>query len=463
MNKETIKKITFYLIPFLILLFIFLSFYPGIFTYDGNIQWNQVTSGYMNNFHPFLSTYFQYLLSFIWNSNSVLLVFQIIVLTVIWGNILNKLYDNKNYKILIIYTALFLLCPIISLYAITTWKDVLYSYYLLSIMYYLYIGIYNDFKYTKYQYFIIGLLLFLIFNYRVNGMLVALLLLVLFYILIIKNKKEKNAKLSIVILIVFILFNGLLIIPKNYHINKYNEHFKEEVSKPGLSTLDLFLTWMMGSHLNKNYITEDDKIFLDKFINLEEWKKEYSPFLINGVGFIEDKDIPYEIENQKQFRNIFFKYSLRHPFTIAEHYIKADALLWSPIPVGYIYHYDFKFWEKNYSFEVLNTSKIKWFNKIYEKFTTLTLRRPVRVWFYQPAVMMYLSIVLCYLLTKALKNKRIWLLLTPMFANILSLMPINIAQDLRYVYINYLTIGFILLLVCINFTSIKKYLKKGNK
>ena len=465
-TKEIIKKISFYIIPFSILMFIFFSFYPGIFTYDGNVQWEQVVSGYLDNGHPFLSTYIQYLLSFIWNNNSVLLIFQILVLTIIWGSILNTLYDKKNYKKLIIYTILFIMCPIISLYAITTWKDILYSYYLLALVYYLYIGLNNNFKYNKFQYFTIGFLLFSIFNYRFNGKIVAILLLGLFYILIFRNKKKANFKTSYILLVSFILLNLLLVIPKNYHINRTKKHNSENIIQTenvDLPILDSYMTWMMGAHLYRDYISEEDLEFLNKCVDLDEWKKEYSPFLINGVSFIEKRDTKYQMENIDKFRKIFIKYSLRHPFTIIGHYVKADALLWSPIPIGYVYHYDFKFWEVNYSFEVLDTSKIKWFNKIYEKFTTLSLKRPVRVWFYQPAFMMYLSIILCFILVKALKNKKLWLILAPMLANIISLIPINLAQDLRYVYINYLTISFVLLLVCLNFKTIKENLKKTKK
>ena len=463
MDKEKLKKWSFYIIPLVLLLFIFLSFYPGIFTYDGDFQWAQVKSGYMNTAHPFLSTYFQYLLSYFWNDNSVILIFQIFVLSFVWGTICNELYNKKNYKTIAIYSVVFILCPIISLYAITTWKDILYSYYLLSLVYFIYIGIKNKFKYNKLQYFLIGLLLFLVFNYRVNGMIVSVLLLIFFFIVTFVNRSKNNFKLGYIALITFVLLNCLLIIPKNYHVNRYNNKYKEETEKVGVSSLDAYVVWMMGAHINKGYITKEDQEFLNKCINYESWKTEYSPFLMNGVFLIEDRDDQFQVDHIKELRSMFMKYSLHHPFTIIEHYIKADALLWSPVPVGYVYHYDFKFWEKNYSFEVYDTSKIKWFNKLYEKFTTLTLRRPIRVWFYQPAFMLYLSLIVCYILVKALDNKKLWFLTFPMLANIASLLPINIAQDLRYVYINYLTAAFLILLLCINFKNVKKYFKKRHK
>ena len=48
-----------------------------------------------------------------------------------------------------------------------------------------------------------------------------------------------------------------------------------------------------------------------------------------------------------------------------------------------------------------------------------------------------------------------------MLYNIISPLPINIAQDLRHVYINYLTLAFVLFLCVLNIDEIKNYLKSN--
>ena len=50
------------LIPFIIFIILYFAYYPGIITFDGNNQWQQVQSGIITNAHPFFSTYFMYLL-----------------------------------------------------------------------------------------------------------------------------------------------------------------------------------------------------------------------------------------------------------------------------------------------------------------------------------------------------------------------------------------------------------------
>lgn len=461
-KKELLKKILLYLVPFLLLVIILLAFYPGIYTYDGDFQWEQVTSGYMNNGHPFLSTYFQYLLSHIWKNNTVLLVFQILLLTFIWGYITNEFYKEyrNNYKRILIYSSLFILCPIICLYAITAWKDVLYSYYLFAIVYFLYKGSKNNFKYSNFEYVLIGLLLFNVFNYRVNGMIVAVLLLMFFYFILYKNRKSIKILNTLLIVLTFIIANVILLFPKNYHINRYNEHYTpaDTGNEYSIPVLDNYRVWIMGAFIKNDYVEEEDLKFLNNCIEIEEWKEVYRPYLINDTSLASTRNEKFISENLEKFRTIFNKYLIKHPFTVFDHYIKAANLLIGIIPKGYVYQYDFVKWYPNYSFDVEKTSKIKWFNKLYEKFVGLTMRGPIRIWFYRPSIMMYIIILLTLLLVRATKNKMYWIVSVPMLSNIMSLLPISIAQDLRYVYINYLTFGFLLLIIVNNYETIKKYI-----
>lgn len=91
--------------------------------------------------------------------------------------------------------------------------------------------------------------------------------------------------------------------------------------------------------------------------------------------------------------------------TVIKHCLNADELLWRPIPIGYVYLYDFVVWGPDYSFNLGKTSKLPLLNSIYGKFITLTMRRPIRVILYQPATVMYISLILIFILVKSLKIK----------------------------------------------------------
>ncbi len=451
-----LKNIIFFIIPFVMLLITLFSFWPGIYTYDGTNQWEQAISGNINNEHPFFGTYFMLILSKIWNAQTIILIYQILLFSIIWFLICTDLLkEKKKHKSIIVYTIFMCLTPIISIYAVTGWKDVIYSYYLLSISYFLYKGVKDNFNYKTSNLIVIGLLLGLIFSYRHNGIIVAILLLLFMLISFIKRKI--SFKKVFLILMTFILFLGVVSIPKKYYLNKYSEN---EEKTEATSIIDNYMTWIMGKYILNNYVSDDDLDFLNNYIEIDEWKKTYNAYLINATNLAATKNNDFIASNSERFHSIFIKYTMKHPTSFIVHYLKADALLWSPFPIGYIYQYDFKLQGPEYGFLNDDTSKIPVLKNIYEKLTTITMKRPIRVILYQPATIMYISLIALLILVKSTKNKKYWFVCVPMLANIISLLPINLAQDLRYVYINYLTLAYVGLLITLNFKSILIYSKK---
>ena len=455
-----------FLIPFCLFMFLLLVFSPGIISYDSNNQWQQVVTNEINNAHPFFTTYFMLLLSKIWNSPSVVLVFQVFIFSYFWMYICKIIRENnkKSLKKIVIYTIIISFIPLISLYSITLWKDILYSYYLMFIIYFVYKGIKNKFKYSFLDSFNIGLLLALIFIYRHNGMIVSVFLIFMFVFIYIKNKI--GIKKAVIIFLTFISFNCLVNIPKKYYLEK---NVASSNVKESIGTIDSYIIWMYGAHLNDCNIGKEDLKKLDNVIPTEEWEKLYNPYLINSIGSYE-KDAEYYNDNIEYFRSLFIETSLKHPLTIIEHYLKADSLLWSPIPLSgrYVYTFDYTEWWPDYEFNNgelygYEESKIQFpfIKKIVEKLTSYTLRFPISVIYY-PAIALYVSILLIYMLIKQNKNKKYWLLLTPCLFNTISLAPINLAQDLRYVYINYLTLLVVGLIFIVeyDFTKIKILLNK---
>jgi len=453
MKKDSVKNITIFLIPFVILLILFFAYYPGVLTYDSYNQWQQVQSGLISNAHPFFTTFFMLILSKIYNSPSTILIYQIFIFSLLWSYICNYTRKNKkDFIIKIIFTILLSLIPIISIYSITLWKDILYSYYLIGISFIFYIIIKKDFKYNKFEIILLSLLLFLVFNYRHNGMIVAVLLLI--FIMILIKRKSKKHKTGIVILSCFIGLNVFIMVPKNLYLSKTEENTVDK----NISTIDNYMFWMYAAHLKDNNITsKEDLEFLNNITNIEILASKYNPYLINDTNTLE-RDNEFIIENNSKYRNLFIETTLKHPITIFRHYLKANALLLSPYKQGYVYVYNFSKWDPPYDFDV--ESKFPIIKNTYNRVITLTFYEPINTIFHRPANLMYLSIILTILLAVILKNKKIYIVLLPMIANTISLLPINLAQDLRYVYINYLTFFFVLLLVVLNYKTIFSYFKK---
>jgi len=469
MNLKKIdkKNIIIFLIPFCLFLFLLLVFYPGIITYDGNNQWQQIVNNNKNNGHPFFSTFFMLLLSKIWNFPTVVLIFQVFIFSYFWTYICKTIRKNNQncFKKELIYTIIISLIPIISLYSITLWKDILYSYYLMFVIYYIYKGIKNSFNYSVIEIFNIGLLIALIFNYRHNGMVTSILLFTMFIILFIKQKI--GIKKIFIIILTFMSLNILIYIPKNIYLEK--DSTENEQVKENIGSIDSYIVWMYGAHLTDNNIDDEDLKELNKIIPIEKWQELYNPYLVNSIGIYE-KDAKYYNENKNYFRKIFIEYSLKNPGTIIKHYLKADSLLWSPIPLKneYVYSFDYTDWWPKYEFnngefygyDGINL-KFPTIKKIVEKTTSYTLYFPFKL-FYQPANALYVSVLIIYLLIKQNKDKKYWLLLMPSVLNLIPLIPTNLAQDLRYVYINYLTLLVIILIfICeYDFSKIKIFRNK---
>ena len=93
---------------------------------------------------------------------------------------------------------------------------------------------------------------------------------------------------------------------------------------------------------------------------------------------------------------------------------------------------------------------IYWF---YIRLSDFSFKKPFII-FYEPAFVLYLSIIMAFVLSKRVYGKKIWIFLLPMILNTVSLTPINLAQDLRYVYINYLTFYGLVLMIIVNYKEI---------
>ena len=459
--KKYKNDIIIFIIPLIVLTVIFLAYYPGLATFDSYNQWNQVQSGIMTNSHPFFSTYFMYLLSKIWDNYSIVIFFQIFIFSFFWSIICHKLRNNNNLKHQIIYTTFISFIPIISLYSITLWKDILYSYYLMMLAFMTYeFAVKDKIETSRKEFAILGLLLFLVGSYRHNGIIVVglYLLLLIIYCLIKNVRLFKNI---IVLLLTLIVLFISISIPKNHYLSKSSRINSTKKNEYVLSILDKYITWIFGNYLSKNVVSNKDKKFLNNIMNTDYWKKSYNGYVINTT-FLPDKiNEKYVLTHETKYRNMFIKYTLKYPNLFIDHYSKSDGMLYSINSIdhkGYVYVFPFTTWDY-YSFSGMIDSKLPIFEYIYTKIVGVTLKKPL-MYLYQPGLILYITII-CTIIVSIRKNiKKLYFILVPMILNTISLTPINLAQDLRYVYINYLTL---LIIGLVYFSSNKaKLVDKNN-
>lgn len=425
-----------------LLLIVLFSFYPGIMTIDSNNQWNQVLENNITNNHPFFSTFVWWLLSKIWFSPTTLMIFQIILLSIIWTSICNELGNDTKLSRKIIYTVIMCFVPIIFMYAITAWKDIIYSYMLLLLALMFYIGIKKDFKYSYWNIFVISLCLVFVASYRYNGIIVTGIALIMF--LIIFLKKKYGLKKILCSFGIFILLFTVCKIPEKIMCHPEKNEAANDIA--------LFI---LSSVVSEDKIDDEkDLAIINEVYPIEKLKDEYNPYCINSMAFSKS----YNRENAKIYAKdimrILIKYSIKNPMTIIRHYLKSDNLLIGLSfgdrdgqGQGYVYIYEFSKWYTKYTgnFDQIVNPVFKlgydfYLNLVNGSTSGILLRK-----FYLPAVPLYLSIILIFIYARKKKDNRYYLLLTPMLLNTLSLLPINIAQDLRYAYINYLTLLLIVI------------------
>lgn len=438
-KNKLINSAIIFAIMFILLLIALLSFFPGIMSVDGNNQWNQVVSNNIIKNHPFFSTFVWWVLSKIWFSPASLMVFQILLLSIIWTEICNTLGQETKLLKKIIYTILMCLVPIIFMYAITAWKDIIYSYMLLTLALMFYIGIKKNFEYSYKDIFIISLSLVLIASYRYNGIIVTGISLIIF--LMIFLKKKYGWKKILCSLGIFLIIFTTCKIPEKimYH----------PTSETTGATNDIALFILSSVIVEDKIEDKNDLEIINKVYPIEQLKKEYNPYCINSMAFSES----YNRENAgiyaKDIMSMLVKYAIKHPITIAKGYLKSDNILIGLSfgdkdgkGQGYVYIYEFSKWDTKYTgnFDEIVNPKFKAGYDFYLNLVNFSTSGTIIRKFYLPAVPLYLSIILMVIYTRKNKDNRYYLVLMPMILNTFSLLPINIAQDLRYAYINYLTL-----------------------
>jgi mannosyltransferase OCH1-like enzyme len=438
-RNVTIKDIIIFFIPLFIFSLALLSFWPGIHTYDGSYQWNQIQNNYITDAHPFLSTYFVKLLSMIWNSQTIVMIFQVFAFSLVWTCICKSLRKKESgIKLQVIYTVITCLLPIIFIYTVTLWKDVIYSYALLALTLMLYVGVKKQFKYRILDLVTISFLLVFVQGYRHNGIVVSVITLIILLVLLFKNKTKKKAMLVFgTSLIVFYL---MIAIPKQIIVQPSLDIMG---AKEGLT---IFMT---GALLKDNVAMEPKDIeYLNSLMPVEQWKELYTPYLINTVCLSPSFNKVRMQETYDELLRIFVKYGVKNPGSIIVHYINADALLWNPYPLGYTYIFDLTEWGPDYyGFDAKINSKFELGKDFFGGILNITMENKfVKNILYRPATAMYLAIALMIFIVRKTKNKKYYIILLPMLLNTLSYVPVNLAQDLRYLYINYLTLSFVFLM-----------------
>jgi hypothetical protein len=326
------------------------------------------------------------------------------------------------------------------MYTITAWKDIIYSYNLLILSLMIYKGIKKDFKYSFLEIFIICVALVWTNLYRYNGIIAIGLVSLFLLIEFIKNKV--GLKKILIFIITFIVLFVVTKIPEKVMYDPT----KSPYETTDIGAIDDIKMYMLTSYVHYDIIDDpEDLAVIESIYPIEKMKEEYSPYIVNNLSFSKYYNREVYSTKKSEITNILIKYTLKSPITTLKHLYHVDNVLFGvTLNEGhgaYVYVFDYAEWEtRNTGSFRVDDSKFELGEKVITSYIKRSFNTPLGITPYMPGNAMYLSIILMIVYCRIKKNKAYFWVLLPMFGNTLSLMFINIAQDMRYAYINFLTL-----------------------
>ena len=218
---------------------------------------------------------------------------------------------------------------------------------------------------------------------------------------------------------------------------------------------------MLDNNIN---LEESEYKFLNNIIPIEEWKQSYNG--TNGLALFYTKNYNSEFLalNEKEFNQIFYKYAKQNIKVLIRHIATVNSITWSIKEYGPLTTFaaDNSYISEMSGGKYDTHSQSLYLTKVYGNIiNTVSNNKILYILIYRPAIPMYLSII-CVLLIMIKKKKFSYcLVLFPMLINIATYVLLICSQDLRYYYLNFLTLYFTVLIVCNELLPVKDIENKG--
>ncbi len=329
-DSKNIKPRTFFIfwgIIFICWIPYLLKYFPGITSIDPTYQIYQAL-GKMNlsNHHPICHTFIIYIFFNLFNFNgnynislAVYSVFQMLVTSAIYSfSIYYMLKRNIPKRVIILSVIYFALNPVMAMYSITVWKDILFS---ASILLYT-IGIYelitnakNALNSKKYIIFLaISIISTMIFKH--NGFYIVVLSAPIVIILLRKYWKKLTV-IYVSIIIIYYIFNNVL-------LNVLNV-----APSPSVEALSIPVQQIARVvKYNGNSLEEEEINSISKFMDYDKLSEAYNPRLADPVKmcFNNEAFAKNKMEFIKLWISLFFKY----PKTYINSFLSNTYGYWYP-------------------------------------------------------------------------------------------------------------------------------------
>lgn len=444
--------IFFMLVPLSVWVVFALTYWPGLMGSDFFDQWRQLISGQINDAHPAFHTLLMWLITRIYLSPGLVVIAQSLALALLVAVIFNHL-RQKGIRLWVLWVFLILVAfwPAIAMMNLSVVKDVPYAIAFLW-FYWLIVKIVEsngEILRSRQAIILLAIAGALVSLFRHNGLPFVVITLVGFTIMYWRYFKSFFAVFVLTILTINLVRGPLY---SAFHIPRL-----ETVEKYGLSS---FLLPYIAAHLDADTpLAPDEEAFLNRIADIEDdWR--YDPFTTVPVAFNPSihQNRRFVIEYSNRVVDVFVKLTLRNPRVTINHWLNMTNMIWRvyPLPNSPFYTVLLRFDGEGrvitYDVDPYHTgltldSKLPFLLNPLTGWYLGWMDRYI-VYFWRPALYLYLFIFFVCVRALRCKNGRWLLLALPAVLHSAMWLLLIPSPDFRYTYPVYL-VAIVLLPYCL--------------
>jgi hypothetical protein len=429
-KKQIHKAWWIYALPMIITWLLYLlTYWPGLMNQDSFSQWGQAVQGTYEDWHPVSYAFSMRLLSYIWNSPTVIAVVQILGLSLVIANGIHFLRIKflPNWTAWLLSIA-FAFSPVCSLFSISLLKDVPYAICFLSFFLIILRLVLTDGDCLNSHFFWIGMALSVtgIVLFRHNGLPIVLFTIIVLTVIWYKHWRK--------FLLALLMMFSIVWIVKVPVSNAFN--VKQNGSE---GTNQIFLHTISAHVYQGTSLSEFESKWLDQLLPLDQWT--YNPWtvgsLLKNTGF--NKELFYSGTSQNF--HVFMTLTLKKPLLTIKHMIQASDMIWKLRCEGcYLYKVILARqsdgsieWVINNTYGIHQSSKLPCLvEPLLSIYEISSSQKTIDMLTWRPAFYSYLIIFTSIVLTLRFSNFKFLLVALLPSTQSLLFMFISFAQDMRF-------------------------------
>ncbi len=397
----------------------------GIYEYANTFRYTGPTNAHSVLYIFLLGLFMQPLPT--WQGVALFLLFQAACLSAIftWAIVwLARLGVPRPYWIAVL--VFFVINPVIAVYSVTLWKDVLYSAFVLVLSLKL-------FDWAKsptirlQDYLAVDAVVLALVLLRNTGLYVGVLALAC-AILAFKGQRARTFAHTAALVAVVMVVQG----PVYTALGMGKAHSSEMLSVP--------LQQLSAVVAHDGSLSEEQRVFLDQLLPIEQYKERYKPESVNDIKFSPDFNDAFLEGNMGSFLRVWVAAAPANLSEYAKAWVGETRGYWQPGAVGFT----FAGWPDWDAKETVNLfgGDIKWINRV----NGLMALAPI---VYSAGSMAWFTLLAILLLFVARGSRRLAdyvPFVPPLVVLLILLVAAPIDYDFRYVYCLELLLPFLPLL-----------------